>query len=399
MAEYKYIIIVVGIIIVMLLFYRRESIKSQMKEVINKELKSNGLVSKTFLQTYNDEYAFEYIEDQIRKKEILKVEIDDGEQLYLLLSDFMQKKVKLLEENFIDIKVLTKYWKINRIKYYAAVMAECEKRSGKSLINISDESDTIFYVNQQGLKLLKDVFFNKTIVRIDDLKKIIGEQPIGIVLNVVKESLRKEYYEWYIYYQKQNKIAWFNRVLIEKVMSVKDDIIDMEIMKNVFCNIAEDDIKIITERVYKIIRDVTGGDDYELLRNEREDVIRIKKQIFEGVLRLAGKEIVTMKDVSQVIKNSKYNHIIMHHMIENYDEMKGFIFFSDYDAWINEKYIYKYKCGKCEKIFLNLKTYGPKSYCEKCLEQIHRKEDEDEKKGKTVKRYVDAPPPGIKIKM
>ncbi|MBE6073213.1 MAG: hypothetical protein E7202_01485 [Selenomonas ruminantium] len=92
MAEYKYIIVAVGIIIVMLLFYRRESIKSQMKEGINKELKSNGLVSKTFLQTYNDEYAFEYIEDQIRKKEILKVEIDDGEQLYLLLSDFMQKK-------------------------------------------------------------------------------------------------------------------------------------------------------------------------------------------------------------------------------------------------------------------------------------------------------------------
>lgn len=399
MTEYKYIIVGVGIIIVSLLWYRRESIKNSIKEGIYKELKRNGVVSKIFLQdTFNDEYAFEYIEDQIRKKEIIKLEVDDGEQLYLLNSDFVHKQSKLINEKYIDINVLIKYWKMNRINCYASVMEECKKHSGGSLIKISDESDTIFYVNEEGLNNIKDGFSNKTVVRIDDFKSVIGEQPTGIVLNTVKEALKNEYEDWYLYYQKGNKIAWFNRVIIEKVKGVQDDIIDVDVMKSVFQGIVEDELNLIIQRVFKIIRDVTGEEKYELIEDERNGRIWIKKEIVKEILDFAGKEIVTMEDISQVVKNDKYNHVMMDYMVEHYGKMKGFIFFPEYDVWIEGAYISKYKCEKCEKVFLRLKTYGPKSYCERCLEQIHRQEDEDEKKGKTVKRYVAAPPPGIKIK-
>lgn len=400
MTEYKYIIVGVGIVIVLLLWYRRESIKSKIKESINRELKENGVVSKSFLEeTFKDDYVLEYMEDQIRKKEIFKLKADDGEQLYLLNSDFIKKQSELIKEKFIDIGVLTKYWKMNRINYYSTVMEECKKGGGESLIKISDESDTIFYANAEGLKSIKKSFSNKTVVRIGDFKRIMGDQPIGIILNTIKESLRNEYYDWYPYYQKKNEIAWFNSALIGEINGLKEDIIERSAMKSVLQGFEEDEIKIIVQRVFKIIKDVTGEDNYVLIEDERKGEAWIKKELFMEMLGFKGKEIITEEEVSKIVKNNEYSHMVMDYVIEHYEKMKGFIFYPEYDVWIEESYVSKYKCEKCKKVFLNLKTYGPKSYCRRCLEEIHHQEDEDEKNGKTVKRYVAAPPPGVKIKV
>ena len=400
MTEYKYIIVGVGIIIVLLLWYRRESIKSRIRENINNELKEKGVVSKSFLEEMiKDDYAFEYMEDQIRKNEIFKLKADDGEQLYLLNSDFIKKQSELIKKKFIDIGVLTKYWKMNRINYYSSVMEECKKGNGESLIKISDGSDVIFYVNDEGLKAIEKGFSNKIVVRIEDFKSIMGDQPIGIVLNAIEKALGNEYYEWYLYYRKENEIAWFNSALIGEIKGIKEDIIDKSSVKSILQGFEEDEAKIIVQRVFKIIKDVTGEDYYELIEDERKGEVWIKKELFMDMLGLKGKEIITEEEVSGIVKNNEYSHMIMDYVIEHYEKMKGFIFYPEYDVWIEEKCISKYKCEKCKKVFLNLKEYGPKSYCRRCLEEIHHQEDEDEKNGKTVKRYVTAPPPGIKIKI
>ena len=49
-------------------------------------------------------------------------------------------------------------------------------------------------------------------------------------------------------------------------------------------------------------------------------------------------------------------------------------------------------------LFKETKLYGPKRYCASCLNKRHSQEAADEAEGKTVKRYVDAPPPGMIIK-
>lgn len=53
------------------------------------------------------------------------------------------------------------------------------------------------------------------------------------------------------------------------------------------------------------------------------------------------------------------------------------------------------KCEECGEYSRNIKQYGPKKYCADCLAKIHAQEKADEDAGKTVKRYVDAPPPEI----
>lgn len=56
------------------------------------------------------------------------------------------------------------------------------------------------------------------------------------------------------------------------------------------------------------------------------------------------------------------------------------------------------KCAKCKKISRKAIQYGKRWYCKSCLKKIHAKEDADEAAGKSVKRYISEPPPGIKIK-
>lgn len=62
-------------------------------------------------------------------------------------------------------------------------------------------------------------------------------------------------------------------------------------------------------------------------------------------------------------------------------------------AWINIEAQKKYRCDKCHKIYLHLKKTGTQYYCSNCLKE----EEEMLEKGKTVKRKIDAPPPGVKI--
>ncbi len=66
--------------------------------------------------------------------------------------------------------------------------------------------------------------------------------------------------------------------------------------------------------------------------------------------------------------------------------------------WIHRTYASQYKCEICGGVFKETKLYGPKRYCASCLNKRHSQEAADEAEGKTVKRYVDAPPPGMIIK-
>ena len=67
--------------------------------------------------------------------------------------------------------------------------------------------------------------------------------------------------------------------------------------------------------------------------------------------------------------------------------------------WLNEATIKDHTCAKCKKIVRKLTQYGKEQYCASCLQEIHAQEDADEAEGKAVKRYISAPPPGVKIKM
>ena len=77
---------------------------------------------------------------------------------------------------------------------------------------------------------------------------------------------------------------------------------------------------------------------------KRKGEVWIKKELFMYMLGLKGKEIITEEEVSGIVKNNEYSHMIMDYVIEHYEKMKGFIFYPEYDVWIEEKCISKYKC-------------------------------------------------------
>ena len=400
MIEYKYVLTVVGLILFFIIFYNKNKKKQIIEKCISNELKKNGVVTKTYIEmSFNGGHAIDYVRDKIIKKAIKKIEVEGGEEIYYTEKDLVKKVSNIMAENiYIDLNVLTKYWTLKRIKYYAILMETILSIGENKIIKISDGSETIFYINDKGLNKVRDIFMSEVVINNDKMYDVIGHQPTGIIITVVREALGDLYDDWYLYQQRGNQIVWFKGTLIRKVSKIEDDIVDKEIIRKRLTDVSEELLEPIMERSLNIIKEVLGEDKYTKINCE-EKRIWVKSDVLRRVKDLSKKEVIKRADFIKLVNNSKYMQIIMNHAMKNIDELKKFIYLSDYDLWLNDKYVEKYRCRKCKKIYFNMREYGPDKYCVSCLNDIHRQEDEDEKNGKTVKRYVDAPPPGLKIKI
>lgn len=109
-------------------------------------------------------------------------------------------------------------------------------------------------------------------------------------------------------------------------------------------------------------------------------------------------------DISQIVDNAgEYSKDILQGIMTNvHAALPGFDYVMLKEGggtlWVQRAYESLFTCAACGEPSQTLKAYGPKRYCADCLEKIHAKEAADEAKEKTVKRYVDAPPPGVVIK-
>lgn len=64
-------------------------------------------------------------------------------------------------------------------------------------------------------------------------------------------------------------------------------------------------------------------------------------------------------------------------------------------SFIERQYAAEHLCSRCNKLYNTLKRYGPDKYCLSCLNDLREENDINEADGKTVKRYIAAPPPGV----
>lgn len=84
-------------------------------------------------------------------------------------------------------------------------------------------------------------------------------------------------------------------------------------------------------------------------------------------------------------------------------EISGFNFKpatdSEYQCWINVKFKKPYQCDACKKIFMNLVPYNGLQFCGECLEALRKEERKKEKEVITEKKYIDAPPPDVIVKL
>lgn len=72
---------------------------------------------------------------------------------------------------------------------------------------------------------------------------------------------------------------------------------------------------------------------------------------------------------------------------------------SECQCWINVKFKKQYQCDACKKLFINLVPYNGAQYCGECLEALRKEERKKEKEIITEKKYIDAPPPDVIVKL
>lgn len=114
-------------------------------------------------------------------------------------------------------------------------------------------------------------------------------------------------------------------------------------------------------------------------------------QDIEVVDQVVLERYFDMRDVTE-------QSILMEVMLRTWDTGNyEFVEHNKHPFWIKKDSIKNHLCEQCQTLAHPLSKYGPTLYCEDCLDAIHKKEAEEESKGKPVKRYIDAPPPGVKI--
>ncbi len=109
-------------------------------------------------------------------------------------------------------------------------------------------------------------------------------------------------------------------------------------------------------------------------------------------------------DISQIVNNAgEYSKDILQGIMTNvHVALPGFSYLMLKEGggtlWVQSDYEALFTCAACGEYSQTIQAYGPKRYCADCLEKIHAKEDADENAEKEVKRYIDAPPPGVVIR-
>lgn len=112
------------------------------------------------------------------------------------------------------------------------------------------------------------------------------------------------------------------------------------------------------------------------------ETLRIDKQTFANLFGEHNLEV--QRNIMRfILKNEpKFEYV--------YDEKSA--------LWLEVNYKKSHTCPRCNKFSDKLEAYGNKTYCASCLKQIHDEEEKKLNSGEHVKRYVSAPPKGIKIK-
>lgn len=131
-----------------------------------------------------------------------------------------------------------------------------------------------------------------------------------------------------------------------------------------------------------------------------KDVLSAKQQYIRGCDIIEKDDLAKIFGTNDVgeqkgIMNAITSHIwtgTSYVFLDGIDDKRNYI-------WLNEATIKDHTCAKCKKIVRKPTQYGKEQYCASCLQEIHAQEDADEAEGKAVKRYISAPPPGVKIKM
>ena len=128
-----------------------------------------------------------------------------------------------------------------------------------------------------------------------------------------------------------------------------------------------------------------------------KEILSKKQQYIQGCDIIEGKDVAKVFGTTDLAQQKAIMEVITAHL---WTEMSyEFIQRGERYLWVNKRKIKEHTCEKCNNIVQDLTQYGKQRYCKSCLKKIHDQEDADEAEGKAVKRYISAPPLGVKIKM
>lgn len=118
--------------------------------------------------------------------------------------------------------------------------------------------------------------------------------------------------------------------------------------------------------------------------------------------QLQGKVIIEGNDFVRLIgeRDLAEQRAVMHVFSILWKDMTYELITRDTDHfWIRANEVKSHTCDGCKEVYRILTRYGKNQYCKPCMMKVHAQEDADEAEGKAVKRYISAPPPGVKIKI
>ena len=127
-----------------------------------------------------------------------------------------------------------------------------------------------------------------------------------------------------------------------------------------------------------------------------KDVLSVKQQYIHGCEVIEGNDFVKLFGERDLIEQDT----IMQAFSTLGNDMNYKLVIRDTDYfWIRTDAVKEHTCDGCNEIYRILTRYGKNQYCRPCMAKVREQEDADEAEGKAVKRYISAPPPGVKIKM
>ena len=156
----------------------------------------------------------------------------------------------------------------------------------------------------------------------------------------------------------------------------------------------------------QLIEVVSNNKDVRKLSVKKVDGV-LDVYIFENIVNERWKELCLLngKNYAYKIPQKKMEEsfgkhpVAIQNAILHFVEKKlMYVYDNECSLWLEMNYQKNHSCPICKKYTDTLVEYGPKKYCKKCLAKIHAEEDAQEEEGKTVKRYISAPPPGVKIR-
>ena len=281
--------------------------------------------------------------------------------------------------------------------------------------------DKVYYYHEENLVALENKISDHTIKCLDDKFEKFGLYDLknGITLDVFYQSLRSL----------ENA---YQKIVMNKNLQ---DRVSKKIIKKIYLGKGyEECVYIETKRLYEIgeslmqqdifdqqhLEEKVGkhtdvvyaecinqwnaeGLDFSICdENTDSGIVYITHQLKQKAVAAIDKPNLNLKNF--IFDYDKYTMqvlvCVMNYLVR---EIKGFVFEpatdSKYQYWINEKFKHQYQCNICKKLFVNLVQYNGLRYCNKCLENLRKEERKKERQVITEKKYIDAPPPDVIVKL